>query len=107
MDLQGERTQPFVFRGALEETNVTPIFMLSELQSSFIFVNRFDQEPGLHGVIFFAWTILPRRHRSIKLASDVQKQGDWTLFLPSAGDLTRIDRRQRVDIRLITRSILK
>jgi hypothetical protein len=30
MDLQGERTQPFVVRESLEETNVTPIFMLTE-----------------------------------------------------------------------------
>jgi hypothetical protein len=70
-------------------------------------VNRFDQEPGLHGVISFASTILPRHHRSMKLASDVKKLGDWTLFPPNAGDLTRTDRRQRVYIRLITRNILK
>jgi TM2 domain-containing membrane protein YozV len=86
--------------------------MVTELQPSFIFVNRFDHEPvltysGLHGVVFFAWIILPKCHQSIKPASEDQNLRDWALFPLNTGDLTRTEGHQRIYIGLITRNILK
>jgi hypothetical protein len=98
--------EPFVARGALEETIVTPVVMVTELRSSVVSVNRFDLKQvlahsGLRGVIFFAWIIIHGRHRSIKPASDAQKLRDWT------GDLTGTDGYQRTYAGMMNRSILK